>query len=222
MSTFNRLRGRRGRARSGWHDEPFPPASGAILDDRDARRLLAPAMANPSTIWAYASAAATPGTAPVDEILCVETGGVEMAVVWVRHHRSYTGATGHLIGGTGHHHLILLRRWEHLVFELADLIEHRPPTPPADARHARFDVVQAAHLRWVAGYGVAVNLGGLARDTIRDIDDDHDNNFDDGPDDEPDDGSGHDLGDLSPGATTLDGPAALIPPGWDLHGWDHT
>ncbi|WP_067466094.1 hypothetical protein [Actinomadura macra] len=197
------------------------PEGDTILDDQDARLLLTPAISDPSRVWAYAAAAHAPGAAPVDEILFTETNGTgaDMGVVWVRHPGSYTGATGHLVTDTtGNSVNLLLRRWEHLVFELADLVEHHAdPTTADDGGDVIFTVIQAAHLRWAAGYGVTVALCGIARDAIRDI-----------LRDQLGGGLDQDLGDLSPEDAahfadgTTDGPITPIPPGWDLSGWDHT
>ncbi|MFC4049045.1 hypothetical protein ACFOY4_05055 [Actinomadura syzygii] len=206
-------------------DRPIPPLGTTALDDQQARRLLASTMDEPSRVWAYACAVPEPGAEPVDEILLTELGGDDelgsdqnLGVVWVRSPDSFTGAAGHLLGGTGRDDTMLLRRWEDLVFKLADLVDsHACRIQSPTDWPARFVEMQAAFLRWTACYGVIAALHSSARDDIRDTVRAH-----------PDGGLTHDLGDLTAdgAAQIIDGyerePAALIPPGWTVEGWDHT
>lgn len=194
---------------------PVPSLDVTILDDEAARRLLAPMMDLPERVWAYASAVTEPGGAPVDEILLTEISGGSLAVAWIRSPDSHTGASGHLFS-TGNDPLGLLRYWESLVFEMADLVETRARRMPV-SQHAEFGFMQAAYLRWEANYGVHAEVSTTARDTIRDTARDHFPN-----------GFAHDLGDLpKTDATRIaqgddHGFTTPIPPGWGRIGWDHT
>ncbi|WP_433464044.1 hypothetical protein [Spirillospora sp. CA-128828] len=182
-------------------------------------------MTEPSTVFAYACAVPAPGAAPVDEILVAETGGHdEFSVVWVRHPGSFTGTTRHVNGGAGDYGPSLLLCWADMVFELADQVEHRPQPCPFQAAPAPADPdldsaarAQAAYLRWTAAY--ALNL--LFRHAAGDIfHDEYGREHGIEPKD--------DLGELTADQLAriarqcaVTGPAALIPPGWDLVGWDH-
>ncbi|QXJ25842.1 hypothetical protein AGRA3207_007403 [Actinomadura graeca] len=216
MRGLDRLRRQRGRT----HPHLKPPPQGTILTDQAARRLLASAMDTSCNVWAYAAASATPADPPADEIVCTETDAGGMAVVWVRHHRSFTGATGHLAAATGtgtEDYLPLLRRWQDAVFELADLIE---PHAAQESEQAWFAELQVAHLRWAGSYGLTAALSGSAGhtigDTVRDAIEHHQIS-----------GLHHDLGQIHPddaariAYSTTQGPAALIPPGWSTTGWDY-
>lgn len=195
-----------------------------LLGGDQARLLLASAMTDPARVWAYACAVPGPGTAPVDEILYTETGGDTMAAVWLRHPGSVTGSTEHLLAGTGYHHSGLLLRWAGLVFDLSDLVERRAGPSTASAADAKSgarpepgaaDLVQAGILRWTASYALTTMFHQTVSDTAY-------NQY--GTATPP-----HGLGELTAAqltrlATKPDSPEpeALVPPGWDRDGWDHT
>ncbi|WP_433476501.1 hypothetical protein ACQPZP_05295 [Spirillospora sp. CA-142024] len=200
------------------HGDAFTESEG--LTPEGVRQLLAGAMADPSLVFAYACAVGEPGAPPVDEIVYGETGGGTLGVVWVRHPGSFTGTTGHLLGGTEDHGPDLLLRWAGMVFELAYQVEHRVPCPfraaPAPARsdQASSGRAQAADLRWRAAYALNLyfrrDVGDVIRDEYGAV--------------EPQ----QDLGELTADEIAriarrhgVIGPAALIPPGWDLIGWDY-
>ncbi|TDB85783.1 hypothetical protein E1264_20125, partial [Actinomadura sp. KC216] len=102
------------------------------------------------------------------------------------------------------------------MFELAALVEaHGDQLSPTEWS-ARFAYLQTEFLRWTAAFGMNTHMAEAAHDNIGELIRYH-----------PDGGLPHDLGDLSPdgaaqiAASAAHGPATLIPPGWNLNGWDH-
>ncbi|MUN41667.1 hypothetical protein [Actinomadura litoris] len=117
-------------------------------------------------VWARTFAVAAPGGPPTDEIMATQLNHLErglppLAVVWVRHARSFTGHSEYRIvcGGDSHETLTTYHRW---TLELADLVE-RSSTP--------WNRLQAAWLRRTAAHHLALQFHNTARGEIGLLDD---------------------------------------------------
>ncbi|MEV3927229.1 hypothetical protein [Actinomadura coerulea] len=191
--------------------EITPSQAGILLDV---------ALRNPAAIVAYACAVRRPGADPVDEILYVQTGGQNLAVLALRYPGSFTGGSQYLLAGRGPHTAELLLSWAGLVFSLADNVENRgkrgtatcAPGGPHQPGPAEYAHVQANDLRWRTSYALTAAFRDATRDAIAD-------QYGTAP-------PAHDLGELTAfrlAELATDEEAAcreLTPSGWDRLGWD--